>query len=62
MPNTKPVPDSVEHLDRLHKIIDEHAVVRVLPYASITVRQAGKEHVDFKALKDRGMFHLLMMV
>lgn len=56
MPNTKPVPDSVEHLDRLHKIIDEHAVVRVLPYASITVRQAGKEHVDFKALKDRGMF------
>ncbi|WP_323702649.1 dihydroorotase [Mammaliicoccus sp. Dog046] len=56
MPNTKPVPDSVEHLQQLHNIIDEHAVVRVLPYASITVRQAGKEHVDFKALKELGMF------
>lgn len=56
MPNTKPVPDSVEHLEQLHNIINEHAVVRVLPYASITVRQAGKEHVDFKALKEIGMF------
>lgn len=56
MPNTKPVPDSVTHLNQLHDIINEHAKVRVLPYASITVRQAGKEHVDFKALKEVGMF------
>ncbi|GGI41639.1 dihydroorotase [Mammaliicoccus stepanovicii] len=56
MPNTKPVPDSVENLQRLHETINKHAAVRVLPYASITVRQAGKEHVDFKALKEVGMF------
>ena len=56
MPNTKPVPDSVENLEKIHDIINKHAAVRVLPYASITVRQAGKEHVDFKALKETGMF------
>ena len=28
----------------------------VLPYASITVRQAGKEHVDFDALAKQGAF------
>lgn len=50
MPNTRPVPDSVEHMDRLQQLIQDNAQVRVLPYASITVRQAGKEHVDFDAL------------
>ena len=50
MPNTRPVPDSVENLERLNKLIEENAQVRVLPYSAITVRQAGNEHVDFEAL------------
>ncbi|MCD8785949.1 dihydroorotase [Staphylococcus gallinarum] len=56
MPNTRPVPDSEENLERLNQLIAENAQVRVLPYASITVRQAGKEHVDFKALANQGAF------
>ena len=49
MPNTRPVPDSVEHVKELRERISETAKVRVLPYASITKRQAGKELVDFKS-------------
>lgn len=56
MPNTRPVPDNVENINVLNNIIDNNASVRVLPYASITVRQAGKEHVDFKALAENGAF------
>lgn len=56
MPNTKPVPDSVENLEHVNKIIEDSAQVRVLPYAAITVRQAGKEHVDFEALAQHGAF------
>ncbi|KMS01868.1 dihydroorotase, partial [Staphylococcus aureus] len=46
MPNTSPVPDSGEHFEALKKLIDNNAQVRVLPYASITTRQLGKELVD----------------
>ncbi|MFT2203380.1 dihydroorotase [Staphylococcus chromogenes] len=56
MPNTKPVPDSVEHMRQLKQLIDENAQVRVLPYAAITERQAGKKHVDFEALANEGAF------
>lgn len=56
MPNTRPVPDNVENLSALNNIIANDANVRVLPYASITVRQVGKEHVDFKALAENGAF------
>ncbi|UXR70332.1 dihydroorotase [Staphylococcus sp. IVB6246] len=56
MPNTKPVPDSVENMDRLNQLISDNAHVRVLPYAAITERQAGKQHVDFKALTEEGAF------
>ena len=56
MPNTRPVPDSVEHFESLKNIIDNSAHVRVLPYASITTRQAGKELVDFEALSKEGAF------
>ncbi|WP_028398941.1 dihydroorotase [Ectobacillus panaciterrae] len=56
MPNTKPVPDTPEHMGNLQKKIQETAHVRVLPYASITVRQAGSEMTDFEALKDLGAF------
>lgn len=56
MPNTRPVPDSKEQMEWLQKRIQETANVRVLPYASITVRQIGKELTDFEALKNAGAF------
>ncbi|ULG72812.1 dihydroorotase [Macrococcus brunensis] len=56
MPNTRPVPDTVENLDKLNKTIQDSAVVRVLPYASITERQLGENLVDFSALKEHGAF------
>ncbi|UXS76590.1 dihydroorotase [Staphylococcus chromogenes] len=56
MPNTKPVPDSVENMRHLQHLIDENAQVRVVPYAAITERQAGKKHVDFEALASEGAF------
>jgi dihydroorotase len=56
MPNTRPVPDTVEHLTALNKKIEETAIVNVLPYASITIRQAGEEQTDFEGLKENGAF------
>jgi len=56
MPNTRPVPDTAEHLQALNKRIEETAHVRVLPYASITIREAGKELTDFASLKENGAF------
>ena len=56
MPNTRPVPDSKEQMEWLQTRILETAKVRVLPYASITVRQIGKELTDFEALKNTGAF------
>lgn len=56
MPNTRPVPDSVETLQKLNNRIAETGAVRVLPYASITIRELGKELTDFAALKEAGAF------
>lgn len=53
MPNLKPVPDSVENIKVEQDIIDEDAVIRVHPYASITLNQEGKVLSDFDALKDK---------
>ncbi|WP_146552187.1 dihydroorotase [Rummeliibacillus sp. SL167] len=54
MPNTKPVPDSIEHLDMINGLIEKSAVVRVLPYGSLTVAQSGDERTNLKALKEHG--------
>jgi dihydroorotase len=54
MPNTKPVPDSVENLDMINGLIEKSAVVRVLPYGSLTVAQSGDARTDLKALKEHG--------
>ena len=51
MPNLEPAPDSLENLCRETAIIERDAVVKVLPYATITRRRAGREIVDFAALK-----------
>lgn len=56
MPNTRPVPDTKEQMEWLQNRIKETAVVKVLPYASITTRQLGEELTDFAALKEAGAF------
>lgn len=56
MPNTRPVPDTVENFQNLMNRIKETANVHVRPYASITIRQLGVELTDFKALKELGAF------
>lgn len=56
MPNTRPVPDTIEHLQSLNKKIEDTGIVNVLPYASITIRQAGEQQTDFEALKNNGAF------
>ena len=53
MPNLNPVPDSLEHLAVEQEAIDRDALIRVLPYGSITVGRLGQELVDFHALKGR---------
>ncbi len=51
MPNLNPVPDTVENLKLQQDLIDRDGVVRVIPYASITMGQRGEgELVDFEAL------------
>ncbi|MBX0356515.1 dihydroorotase [Halobacillus sp. Nhm2S1] len=56
MPNTKPVPDSEENMETLMEKIKQEASVRVLPYASITIRQLGRELVDMPTLSKMGAF------
>ena len=53
MPNLNPVPDSLEHMKVQQDIIDRDAVIKVHPYASITVAEIGEELVDMDALKDK---------
>ena len=50
MPNLKPVPDSVEHLAEEQKLIDDHAVISVHPYGSITVNEAGETFADLEGM------------
>ena len=51
MPNLAPAPDSVENLKQQLDIIERDAVIKVLPYATITRKRIGDELVDFAALK-----------
>ncbi len=52
MPNLKPVPDSVEHLQQQIDIIEKDAVINVYPYASITVNEMGEELSDLSGMAD----------
>lgn len=48
MPNVKPVPDSLEHLQSLAKRFEQNGVVHIIPVGSITKEQKGiGELVDF---------------
>lgn len=51
MPNLSPAPDSMENLRRETDIIARDAVIKVLPYATITLGRKGERLVDFAALK-----------
>ncbi|MDO4827201.1 MAG: dihydroorotase [Bacteroidia bacterium] len=51
MPNLDPVPDTPEHLAVEQNIIERDAIIRVLPYASITLGRKGVTLTDFAALK-----------
>ena len=51
MPNLEPAPDTREHLQEQLDIIERDAVIKVLPYATITRKRRGDELVDFEALK-----------
>ncbi|MRG85467.1 dihydroorotase [Salinibacillus xinjiangensis] len=54
MPNTRPVPDCKENLQKVLTRIQQTAQVRVLPYASITERQLGKQLTNMEELKALG--------
>lgn len=56
MPNTRPVPDTKENLTLVNGLIEKNALIRVLPYASITIREAGKERTNLAELKEQGAF------
>lgn len=50
MPNLNPVPDSAENLKEQINLIEKGAVIRVHPYASITVGQKGEKLSDMENL------------
>jgi dihydroorotase len=50
MPNLNPVTDNKAHLQYLQTLINKDAVVHVLPYASITLKEQGHHVVDMEAL------------
>lgn len=53
MPNLNPVPDCAENLKVQTDIINQDAVIKVYPFASITKGRLGKgELVDFDSMKD----------
>lgn len=54
MPNTNPAPDTVDTLNHLLGLIKEKAIVKVLPYATITIGQNNHSPlVDMEQMKDK---------
>ena len=54
MPNTKPAPDSIETLEEILDLINEKALIKVLPYATITQGQLHNSPiVDMEKLSDK---------
>src|SRR5690625_5254030 len=56
MPNTSPVPDDLKHVQALFDSIEKNAVVRVLPYASITKGLKGEELTNIAELSQTDIF------
>ncbi len=53
MPNLNPVPDSAEHLNEQMRLIEDDAVITVVPYGAITVGQNGEKLSDMEAMADK---------
>ncbi|BBH21190.1 dihydroorotase [Paenibacillus baekrokdamisoli] len=54
MPNTRPVTDKPETVKYILDKAATEGIVKVLPYASITKNELGRELTDFAALKEAG--------
>ncbi len=75
MPNLSPAPDSAAHLAPQLEAIRRDALIRVIPYGTITVGEAGRELADLeglapsviafsddgKGVQDRGMMREAML-
>lgn len=54
MPNLNPAPDTAEHLQQQLDMINGEAVVKVVPYGTITIGQRGSGVLsDMEAMKDK---------
>ena len=53
MPNLNPVPDNIDALLKEIDIINRDAVIKCYPYASVSVREEGKEISDILNLKNK---------
>ena len=51
MPNLQPAPDAPETIAIEQQMIDEQAVIEVLPFATISSSRAGRELADIEALR-----------
>ena len=54
MPNTKPVPDNKETLEKIIEEAKRVNLCNILPYASVSKGEKGEELVDFEELKNAG--------
>jgi len=54
MPNTKPAPDTAEKMKEIQTIIERDSIVRVLPYAPITIGLNSETLVDIAHLSKIG--------
>ena len=52
MPNLNPVPDNIPHLQQQRDIINSDSVIKIYPYASITVGQNGEKLSDMQGMAD----------
>ncbi|WP_442951155.1 dihydroorotase [Paenibacillus sp. 481] len=55
MPNTRPVIDTPETVERILEKAKTEGAVKVLPYGAITKSELGRELTDFEALKAAGV-------
>ena len=51
MPNLQPAPDAPETIAIEQQMIDEQAIIEVLPFATISSNRAGRELADIEALR-----------
>ena len=51
MPNLQPAPDAPETIAVEQQMINEQAVIEVLPFATISSKRAGRELADIEALR-----------